>query len=191
MTVAVAAETSPTDPADGKTSDGKTSGAADVHTADVHTTCSLAWPLRYLATCLLLAAFCFNTDAGKIVPDTKLDLVIDPGRFLGRALHMWDGQGFAGQMQNQAYGYLFPIGPFFALGRRAHLEPWAIQRLWWSTLLCVAFLGLSKLAGRLRIGTPTSRFLAGLAYALSPHVLSRAGAACRPRRCPCACCPGC
>ena len=135
----------------------------------------LTWPLRYLATCLLLAAFCFNTDAGRIVPDTKLDLVIDPGRFLGRALHMWDGQGFAGQIQNQAYGYLFPMGPFFALGRLAHLEPWAIQRLWWTALLCVGFLGLSRLAGALRIGTPTSRFLAGLAYALSPYVLTVLG----------------
>ena len=135
----------------------------------------ITWPLRYVVACLLLAAFCFNTDSGQIVPDTKLDLVIDPGRFLARALHMWDGQGFSGQLQNQAYGYLFPIGPFFALGKWAHLEPWAIQRLWWTALLCVGFVGLSTLASALGIGNPASRMLGGLAYALSPHVLTVLG----------------
>ena len=149
-------------------------GAVDRHFT-VRTRAGLTWPLRYIATCLVMAAFCFNTDAGRIVPDTKLDLTIDPGRFLGRALHIWDGQGFAGQLQNQAYGYLFPMGPFFVLGHLAHLQMWAVQRLWWTGLLCVAFVGMAKLAAVLGIGTPASRFTAALAYSLSPHVLTVLG----------------
>ena len=135
----------------------------------------LTWPLRYVAACVFVAAFCFNTEPGRIVADTKLDLSVDPARFLGRALHMWDGQGFAGQIQNQAYGYFFPIGPFYLLGHLAHLQPWAVQRLWWTALLCLAFLGVARLAAVLDIGTQTSRFVAGLAFALSPHVLTVLG----------------
>jgi arabinofuranan 3-O-arabinosyltransferase len=133
------------------------------------------WRLRHLAICVTLAAFCFNADAGKIVPDTKIDLTADPVGFLARALQLWDPQGFAGQLQNQAYGYLFPIGPFFALGKVAHLPAWVVQRLWWSALLCAAFLGVIALAKRLGMGTPTSRAIGGVAYALSPHVISVLG----------------
>lgn len=48
---------------------------------------------------------------GMVVPDTKYDLVVDPWRFLSQAAHVWTGTSFAGHVQNQAYGYLFPQGP--------------------------------------------------------------------------------
>lgn len=132
---------------------------------------------RLMAACLVLTAIAFIQQPGRIVPDTKLDLVVDPGSFLVRALSMWDPEGAFGQIQNQAYGYLFPMGSFFGLGHQLGLEPWIIQRLWWAAILCVAFLGVYKLAGVLEIGAPWTRIVAGLAYALSPRLLTVIGPA--------------
>jgi len=130
--------------------------------------------VRLLAFCLLLAVLPFVTAPGRVIADTKLDLAIDPAGFLGRALTLWDPQQF-GQLQDQAAGYLFPMGPFFALGRLAALEPWVVQRLWIGAVCVAAFLGTVRLAGRLGIGTPWTRVAAGLAYALSPAALTLLG----------------
>src|SRR6185437_8756344 len=95
---------------------------------------------RILGFCVLLMALPFLTVPGNLIADTKFDLAIDPLRFLARALHLWDPQQF-GQLQDQAAGYLFPMGPFFALGHLAGLEPWVIQRLWIGAVSIAAFLG--------------------------------------------------
>lgn len=124
---------------------------------------------------MALVAVAFIQDPGRIVTDTKLDLTIDPVGFLGRSLHMWDPNGAFGQVQNQAYGYLFPMGPFFALGDVAGLPPWVTQRLWWSLILVVAFLGVVKLCGVLGIGIGWTRIAAGIAFALAPRFLSVMG----------------
>ena len=127
-----------------------------------------------IACCLLLWGLPFLTAPGNLISDTKLDLAVDPGRFLARALTLWDPQQF-GQLQDQATGYLFPMGPFFYLGRLAGLEPWVIQRLWIGTVSVAAFLGIVRLAGRLGIGTPWSRIAAGFAYAASSAALTLLG----------------
>ncbi|RBY81169.1 DUF3367 domain-containing protein [Blastococcus sp. TF02-09] len=115
-------------------------------------------------------------EPGKILGDTKSDLVVDPLAFLGRALTLWEPEGAAGQIQNQAYGYLFPMGPFFALGQLAGVPAWIVQRLWFAALMSVAFLGVVVLARRLRIGTPATALVAGIAYALSPRMVTELGA---------------
>lgn len=133
------------------------------------------WSIRRAAICLVMLAFCFAQAPGEVVPDTKLDLTQSPLGFLGRALEMWDPAGFGGQVQNQAYGYLFPIGPYFAAGEALGLPGWVVQRLWWGVVLSVAFLGITTLARRLRIGSPTTQIVAGLAFALSPRLISTLG----------------
>ncbi len=130
---------------------------------------------RLVAASLALVALAFAQDPGRLVADTKLDLVVAPWSFLGRALHLWDPQGAFGQVQNQAYGYLFPMGPFFGVGHSVGLPEWVVQRLWWSLLLVVALTGLVALGRELGIGSDTSRLVAGFAYALSPRLLTTIG----------------
>jgi arabinofuranan 3-O-arabinosyltransferase len=133
------------------------------------------WRFRLLAWCVALVAVAFAQAPGRVVTDTKLDLTVDPLGFLGRALTLWDPQGAFGQVQNQAYGYLFPMGPFFSVGHVAHVAPWVTQRLWWAMVLIVAFLGAVKLLGAMQVGAPWARVLAGLAFALSPRMLTVLG----------------
>ncbi|MFC4586418.1 alpha-(1-_3)-arabinofuranosyltransferase [Sphaerisporangium corydalis] len=130
--------------------------------------------LRLLAACLLLGAIAFNTSPGEVIAETKLDMAVNPVGFLERAAHLWD-DAFFGHLQNQAYGYLFPMGPFYALFRWLDMPPWNIQRLWMTLVLCAAFLGTERVARALRVGSPNTRILAGLVYALAPHALALIG----------------
>ncbi len=129
-----------------------------------------------MAACwLILTAIAFIQQPGRIVADTKLDLAIDPGRFMERATSLWDPIGYFGQVQNQAYGYFIPMGPFFLGGHKLHLDPWIVQRLWWSVVLVVAFTGFVLLARELKIGSHWAQLLGGFAFALSPRMLSVIG----------------
>jgi arabinofuranan 3-O-arabinosyltransferase len=139
--------------------------------ADSEHSQQVVWRARLVLGCLVLIGLCFHQAPGKIVPDTKLDLTAGPGGFLARALHLWDPQGAFGQLQNQAYGYLLPMGPFHWLLDLLTVPDWVTQRLWWSLVLCVAFLGVWKLSGALGYGAPWARFVAALLYALSPRML--------------------
>src|SRR5690606_23261597 len=82
---------------------------------------------------------------------------------------------YFGHLQNQAYGYLFPMGPFYVALHALGVPGWVAQRLWMTLVLCAAFLGTERLARALGIGTPGTRILAGLGYALAPHALALIG----------------
>ncbi|WP_175084615.1 alpha-(1-_3)-arabinofuranosyltransferase domain-containing protein [Candidatus Frankia nodulisporulans] len=113
---------------------------------------------------------------GRLTADTKLPLAVSPARFLAAATRMWDSTADFGAVPNQAYGYLFPMGPFFLAGHLTGLPVWLVQRLWMALLLTVAAWGVVRLADALGIGAPTGRILGGLGYALSPMFLGKIGA---------------
>lgn len=128
-----------------------------------------------VATCLLvLWAVAFAQEPGKIVADTKIDLALNPLGLMARSLHLWDPDATFGLLQNQAYGYLFPMGPFAALGNTI-LPAWITQRLWWGLLLSIGYLSMRRLLAAMDVGEPSTRHLASLAFALSPRVLSTLG----------------
>ena len=149
--------------------------AADRSRPDPEGEASVVHRVRLVALCLVLTAATFLQEPGRLAADTKIDLTADPWRFLGRALHLWEPLGFLGQIQNQAYGYLFPMGPFFALGHAVGMPEWVVQRLWVSLILCLALVGVERLASALGIGTPSARIFAALAYALAPRMMTTLG----------------
>lgn len=118
--------------------------------------------------------FAFLQSPGLTSADTKLDLTANPWGFLRQALYPWTDTFPLGQLQNQAYGYLFPHGLFFAVF--SFLPAWVTQRLWWGLLLALAFAGTVLLLQRLGIGSRGSRVIAGILFALSPRILTTLGA---------------
>lgn len=133
----------------------------------------LGW--RLMATCLVLTGVAFIQAPGLLVADTKLDLAVAPLDFLARATHLWDPEGAFGQLQNQAYGYLWPMGPFFALGDLIGMPGWVVQRAWEALVLCVALVGAARLVRALGVRSDLACILGGLAYALSPRMLTVIG----------------
>ena len=131
--------------------------------------------LRLGAVCLALVVLAFLQAPGRVVSDTKLDLALDPSGFLARAGSLWDDQGFFGQLQNQAYGYFFPMGPFFVAGDLLGAPDWVVQRGWHATLLVSAFLGTYLLVRALRLGSRWAAVAGGLVYALAPRMLTLLG----------------
>lgn len=131
--------------------------------------------VRLLAVMFLLVGLAFIQDPGFLVADTKFDLAVSPGHFLQRALHLWDDEGAFGQLQNQAYGYLWPMGPFFVLLHSVNVPGWVAQRLWQALVMCVAFLGTARVTRALGIRTDLACVAAGLAFALSPRMLTVMG----------------
>lgn len=133
------------------------------------------WRLREVLVCAALTGLCVTQEPGLVVPDTKLDMAVNPAGFLGRAVDLWTSQWQFGMLQNQATGYFFPMGPFFLLGSGLGMPAWLVQRLWMAALLCTAFLGVVRLARALGLGTPASRLVAGAVFALSPRALTLVG----------------
>ena len=65
-----------------------------------------------------------------------------------------------------------PMGVFFALAHVLHVPVWVAERIWLASLLTVACWGVVRLAEALGIGNRWSRVAAGVAYAVSPIVVT-------------------
>jgi arabinofuranan 3-O-arabinosyltransferase len=131
--------------------------------------------MHLIAVSVALVVLAFIQQPGRIVSDTKADLTIDPVHFLLTAAHLWNPSADSGQLQNQAYGYFLPMGPFFAIGHLLRIPAWVIQRAWWALVLLVAFHGLYRLCRRLGIGSHAVAIIAALAFALSPRMVTELG----------------
>lgn len=128
---------------------------------------------------VLLCLLAFVQSPGRTVADTKHDLTVDPLRFLSNATTMWSDNLTFGQLQNQAYGYLFPQGPFFVFFDFLPdwLAPdWLAQALWWTLTLCLAFTGFFRVAETIGVGSYWPRIIAALLYAFSPRIITTLGA---------------
>ena len=109
---------------------------------------------------------------GEASSDTKIGLHVDPIGFLGDVASAWSATEDLGHVQGGQYGgYLFPMGPFFALGRLIGLSPWLVQRLWLGLVLALAAWGTVRLLDAL-LERPrgTAHVVAGLLILLNPYV---------------------
>lgn len=91
----------------------------------------------HLYTWLVLGLLSFLQAPGRTAADTKFDVLVNPAGFLAAAGHAYTDTFTLGQIQNQAYGYLFPHGLFFLL--TDPLPDWIAQRLWWTVVMGVGF----------------------------------------------------
>ncbi|MEU9860207.1 alpha-(1-_3)-arabinofuranosyltransferase family protein [Streptomyces sp. NPDC047971] len=105
---------------------------------------------------------------GKTTFETKLGVALDPWRFIGDLGSLWNGNVGLGGIANQYVGYAFPALPYYALTDLLRVPVWLAERLWLSIIVTAAFWGALRLAERLRVGTPASRILGAVAYALWP-----------------------
>jgi arabinofuranan 3-O-arabinosyltransferase len=109
--------------------------------------------------------------------DTKIDLHVAPARFLADVASVWTPSGSLGHVQGGQYGgYLFPMGPFFALGHALGLSAWLVDRLWLGAVLALAAWGTVRLLDALLQGRHGDRrgmaqVAAGAIVLLNPYVV--------------------
>ena len=120
--------------------------------------------LVWLGAFLILLA----NDPGRMFFDTKLSVDLNAWGYYASLWHLMNPLNTFGALNNQAIGYAVPMAPFYLAGQLVHVPVWLIERLWLALIIAVGFGGLVKLADALGIGSPSSRFLAGLVFALWP-----------------------
>ena len=116
----------------------------------------------------------FIQQPGKIVDDTKLELVMSPLTFMANSLHLWNPIQSSGTLQTETFGYLVPMGPFFGLGEALHVPVWITERVWLAILLTVSFWGVVRLAEALGITGRGAKVAGAVAYTIAPIVVTNA-----------------
>ncbi|MFH9610313.1 alpha-(1-_3)-arabinofuranosyltransferase family protein [Streptomyces sp. NPDC017448] len=123
------------------------------------------WLLGFWAT--VFAAF-LAVSPGRMTFDTKLGVVVDPWRFLGDLGELWHSRAGFGGIADQYVGYAVPMLPYYGAADLLHVPVWLAERLWLSLIVATAFWGALRLAERLAVGSPATRLLGAVAYALWP-----------------------
>jgi arabinofuranan 3-O-arabinosyltransferase len=117
-------------------------------------------------------ALAFWQHPGWATADTKIDLHVDPGRFLAQVAAAWAPTTDLGEVHSAQYsGYLWPMGPFFAVLHTAGLGAWVVERIWIGLLFALSVWGLLRLLDAL-IGRPrgAAHVVAAAFYLLNPYV---------------------
>jgi arabinofuranan 3-O-arabinosyltransferase len=127
------------------------------------------WVLVWLGALFLVVAFV--QAPGLITFDSKLPVMMAPWSWMQASLHLWNPTVGSGSVQDAMFGYLFPMGPFFAVTHLVHLPVWFAERMWLALLLTVGAWGMIRLAEALGIGRRWARVLGAIAYCVAPIVV--------------------
>jgi arabinofuranan 3-O-arabinosyltransferase len=127
-----------------------------------------------LGLTLLSFAMAIVQAPGRTSFETKVNLHVDPTGFLSNVLSAWSPTGDLGHVQSGQYvGYLFPMGPWFAMGRLLGLPDWLVDRLWLGSILAIGAWGVVRLLDALLArGRGREHCLAGFAYVFNPYVVT-------------------
>jgi arabinofuranan 3-O-arabinosyltransferase len=131
-----------------------------------------AWAAVGVYLVLLMAAIL--EQFGKTTNDTKTPLIESPAAFLKGSLGLWNPTLSLGELQNQAYGYLFPQGPFYLFADLVDVPPWISERIWSWLILVAACEGARRLARAMAM-SPWAAWVVGMAYGLNPRIISQVG----------------
>jgi arabinofuranan 3-O-arabinosyltransferase len=118
-------------------------------------------------------ALAFWQRPGWATSDTKIDLHVDPSQFLHQVASAWTVTTDLGEVHSAQYsGYLWPMGPFFAVLHALGFGSWVVQRLWLGLMFALAGWGLLKLLDVL-LGRPRgiAHIVATSFYLLNPYTV--------------------
>jgi arabinofuranan 3-O-arabinosyltransferase len=116
-------------------------------------------------------ALAFWQRPGWATSDTKIDLHVDPGRFLSFVASVWTQTTDLGEVHSAQYsGYLWPMGPFYAALHAIGIGAWVTERIWLGALFALSAWGMLKLLDVL-IGRPrgVAHIVATAFFVVNPY----------------------
>ena len=113
------------------------------------------------------------TRPGRVASDTRQYFYVDAGKFMSRALSVWDPNVSMGTVTHSNVGNLFPTGAFFWITQAVGLPAWISQRLWIGLVLFAAGAGVLAFARAIN-WRGVGPVVAAFAYMLTPYTLQYA-----------------
>ena len=128
-----------------------------------------------MAAGFIIASFAlaFAQRPGWATSDTKIDLHVDPVAFLGQVASVWTHSIDLGAVHGAQYGgYLWPMGPIFALLHGIGLSAWVSQRIWLGLIFAISAWGMLRLLDAF-VGRPrgVAHLVAAAFYVLNPYTV--------------------